>query len=267
MTVSMSVAIVSMRSLVNCNLSYMGSSLDIRAKSFAFSVRIFSLNARNLLARVFSTSLRSVSGSNARVKLAFYVLNGKPIARGTYRQSIDNGIVYLSEDRKGDGVFLDLSIASNVSALNLRQVSTAWGTVDRGREAEQANRLGDKLALKRGGIDHPVSSLSGGNQQKVAIAKMLSVNPRVIFLDEPTRGVDVGAKSEIHRILRDLAKSGVGIVVVSSELPELIGLCDRVLVVREGLINGEVEGDTLTEENIMRLASFTERASRPEVLN
>lgn len=194
-------------------------------------------------------------------------LNGTALARGSYRQSIDKGIVYLSEDRKGDGVFLDLSIASNVSALNLRQVSTAWGTVDRRSEIAQANRLGDKLALKRGSIDHPVSSLSGGNQQKVAIAKMLSVNPRVIFLDEPTRGVDVGAKSEIHRILRDLARSGVGIVVVSSELPELIGLCDRVLVVREGLINGEVEGDALTEENIMRLASFTERTSRPEVLN
>jgi ribose transport system ATP-binding protein len=191
---------------------------------------------------------------------------------GSYRRSIDNGIVYLSEDRKGDGVFLDLAIAANVSALNLRQVSTAWGTIDRGREIEQANRLGDKLALKRGGIDHPVSSLSGGNQQKVAIAKMLSVNPRIIFLDEPTRGVDVGAKAEIHRILRDLARNGVGIVVVSSELPELIGLCDRVLVVREGLISGEVEGETLTEENIMRLASFTERtipvpSARPEAFN
>ena len=186
-------------------------------------------------------------------------LNGKSIPIGTYRQSIDHGIVYLSEDRKGDGVFLDLSIASNVSALDLRQVSTPWGTVDWNREAEQANRLGDTLGLKRGGIDHPVSSLSGGNQQKVAIAKALSINPRVVFLDEPTRGVDVGAKSEIHRILRDLARSGVGIVVVSSELPELIGLCDRVLVVREGLISGEVEGDALTEENLMRLASFTHR--------
>jgi ribose transport system ATP-binding protein len=199
-------------------------------------------------------------------------LNGRSLAIRSYRQSIDNGIVYLSEDRKGDGVFLDLSIASNVSALALSQVSTRWGTIDTGREVEQANRLGNKLGLKRGSIHHPVSSLSGGNQQKVAIAKMLSVNPRVIFLDEPTRGIDVGAKSEIHRILRDLARSGVGIVVVSSELPELIGLCDRVLVVREGRISGEVEGDTLTEEHIMRLASFTERttharAGSREVIN
>ena len=190
-------------------------------------------------------------------------LNGKPVAIRTYRDSIDAGIVYLSEDRKGEGVFLDLPIASNVSALDLKQVSTAWGTIDGSREAEQANRLGDRLGLKRGTIEDPVSSLSGGNQQKVAIAKMLSVSPRVIFLDEPTRGVDVGAKSEIHRILRDLASHGAGIAVVSSELPELIGLCDRVIVVREGQISGEVEGGDLTEENIMRLASFTERSTTP----
>ena len=104
-------------------------------------------------------------------------------------------------------------------------------------------------------------NLSGGNQQKVAIAKMLSVNPKLIFLDEPTRGVDVGAKAEIHRILRNLAGSGVGILVISSELPELIGVCDRVLVVREGQISGEVTGDQMTEENIMHLASVGAQAT------
>ncbi len=191
-------------------------------------------------------------------------LDGTELPIRSYRHSIDNGLVYLSEDRKGDGVFIDLPIAANVSALDLHQVSGAWGTVDTQKEAAQAERLGDRLGLKRGSIADPVSSLSGGNQQKVALAKMLSVEPRVIFLDEPTRGVDVGAKAEIHRILRDLANNGVGIVVVSSELPELIGLCDRVLVVREGLLNGEVAGDALTEENIIRLASFTERTVRPD---
>ncbi len=184
-------------------------------------------------------------------------LDGEPMPIRTYRDSIDRGVVYLSEDRKGDGVFLDLSIAANVAAIDLGQVSTRWGTIDTEKEAGLATRLGDRLGLKRGSINDPVSSLSGGNQQKVAIAKMLSVDPRVIFLDEPTRGVDVGAKAEIHRILRDLARNGVGIVVVSSELPELIGLCDRVAVVREGEISGTVEGEALTEENIMRLASFT----------
>ncbi len=182
-------------------------------------------------------------------------LNGKELKLGNYQDSIAKGMVYLSEDRKGDGVFLDLPIAANVSALKLEQVSNGIGLIQSATEEAQAEALGRKLNLKCGSLNDPVSSLSGGNQQKVALAKMLSVNPRLIFLDEPTRGVDVGAKSEIHRILRDLAQESVGIVVISSELPELIGICDRVLVVREGRISGQVTGDEMTEENIMHLAS------------
>jgi ribose transport system ATP-binding protein len=182
-------------------------------------------------------------------------LNGKKLQLSSYRDSIAEGIVYLSEDRKGDGIFLDMSIASNVSALKPEQVANGLGLIQKPREDEQARELGERLNLKCGTLSDPVSSLSGGNQQKVAIAKMLSVNPKLIFLDEPTRGVDVGAKAEIHRILRNLARNGVGIVVISSELPELIGVCDRVLVVHEGRISGEVAGDQMTEKNIMHLAS------------
>ncbi|GAB4535326.1 MAG: sugar ABC transporter ATP-binding protein [Roseibium sp.] len=183
------------------------------------------------------------------------VLNGRTLDLRTYGDSIAEGIVYLSEDRKGEGVFLDMPIAANVSALKPEQVADRFGLVQRQREDAQARTLGTRLNLKYGTLSAPVSSLSGGNQQKVAIAKMLSVDPKLIFLDEPTRGVDVGAKAEIHRILRNLARSGVGIVVISSELPELIGLCDRVLVVREGRVGGEVRGTAMTEENIMHLAS------------
>ncbi|MEQ1956451.1 sugar ABC transporter ATP-binding protein [Mesorhizobium sp. CN2-181] len=182
-------------------------------------------------------------------------LQGRDVTPENYADSISNGIVYLSEDRKGAGIFLDLPIAANVSALRAEQVSTPYGFIDRTRERAQASRLGDALNLKRGSIDDPVSTLSGGNQQKVAIAKMLSVDPKVILLDEPTRGVDVGAKAEIHRILRDLANDGTGIVAISSELPELIGLCDRVIVIHEGRIAGEVSGAEMTEDNIIRLAS------------
>ncbi len=185
-------------------------------------------------------------------------LHGEKLNLRSYQDSIARGIVYLSEDRKGDGVFLDLPIAANISALKLEQVSGILGLINASSELAQAESLGQKLNLKCGNLSDPVSSLSGGNQQKVALAKMLSINPQLIFLDEPTPGVDVGAKAEIHRILRDLAKSDVGIVVISSELPELIGLCDRVLVIREGEISGEVRGDDLTEENMMHLASVTE---------
>ncbi len=188
-------------------------------------------------------------------------LQGEKLALRDYQDSIEVGMVYLSEDRKGDGVFLDMSIAANVSALKPEQVANALGLIQTRREEEQAGDLGRKLNLKCGTLQDPVSSLSGGNQQKVALAKMLSVNPRLIFLDEPTRGVDVGAKVEIHRILRDLAREGVGIVVISSELPELIGVCDRVMVIHEGRIRGEVSGAEMTEENIMHLASGTTRAT------
>ncbi len=185
-------------------------------------------------------------------------LYGRKLALSDYGQAIAEGLVYLSEDRKGDGLFLDMSIAANVSALNVRQVANAAGIISERRETEQAARLGRSINLKCAHVGQPVSALSGGNQQKVAIAKLLSVNPKVIFLDEPTRGVDVGAKAEIHRIVRELASSGVGVVIISSELPELIGVCDRVLVVREGEITGEVSGAAMTEDRIMYLASIGE---------
>ena len=182
-------------------------------------------------------------------------LNGQEITLRDYADCIARGIVYLSEDRKGDGVFLDMAIAANIAALDLAQVSGRFGIIDPAREAAQAQRIGETLRLKAASMAHRVSTLSGGNQQKVALAKLLAVKPKVIFLDEPTRGVDVGAKAEIHAILRGLADDGVGIVVISSELPELIGLCDRVLVISEGRVTGELSGADLTERNIMTLAA------------
>ena len=181
-------------------------------------------------------------------------MHGKPFVVGDYSDSIRNGLVYLSEDRKGSGVFLDLSIAANITALDLRHVS-ANGFVRHRAETTRAEELGRLLSLRCENVSQPVSSLSGGNQQKVAIAKMLSVHPEIIIFDEPTRGVDVGAKSEIYTILRNLAADGVGVLVISSEMPELIGLCDRILVLHEGKIAGQVEDDLMTEEEIMKLAS------------
>ncbi|CUX44100.1 Ribose import ATP-binding protein RbsA 2 [Agrobacterium deltaense Zutra 3/1] len=183
-------------------------------------------------------------------------LRGRPLRLKDYRDSIREGLVYLSEDRKGDGLFLNMSIASNVSALDIGRVSNGMGFIERRKETKRADELGRRLKLRANSVGDAVSTLSGGNQQKVALAKMLSVEPEVIFLDEPTRGVDVGAKAEIHRQIRELAREGVGVVVISSELPELIGVSDRVLVVREGRITGEVEGDDMTEEKIMQLASI-----------
>jgi ribose transport system ATP-binding protein len=182
-------------------------------------------------------------------------LLGNALHAPSYADSVRAGVVYLSEDRKGSGVFLDLSIAQNIAALDLKSLTGPFGLLNTKAEAERAHDLARRLGVRMGGIDMPVSSLSGGNQQKVAIAKQLAVDPKVILMDEPTRGIDVGAKSEIHRLLRDLARSGIGIVVITSELPELLGLCDRAIVIREGMVAGELEGEAMTEESIMRLAS------------
>ena len=182
-------------------------------------------------------------------------LRGKALTIRKYSDALREGIAYLSEDRKEAGVFLDLPIAQNIASMALRRVSSRFGLLQRAAEYKLATELGAKLKLKSDGVAIDVSSLSGGNQQKVAIAKLLATNPSVLLMDEPTRGVDVGAKSEIHHILRELANQGVGVIVISSELPEIIGLCDRALVIRDGRIAGEVQDNDMTEEALLRLAS------------
>ncbi|WP_261380270.1 MULTISPECIES: sugar ABC transporter ATP-binding protein [Variovorax] len=182
-------------------------------------------------------------------------LRGKTLSIRKYSDALREGIAYLSEDRKAAGVFLDLPIAQNISSMALRRVSSGWGLLQRSAEHRLARELGARLKLKSDGVAIEVSSLSGGNQQKVAIAKLLATNPSVLLMDEPTRGVDVGAKSEIHHILRELADQGVGVIVISSELPEIIGLCDRALVIRDGRLAGELNSNEMTEEALLRLAS------------
>lgn len=200
-----------------------------------------------------SELVKAICGLQAKTSGEIFY-RGKQLNIQSYQDGIDAGIVYLSEDRKENGVFLDLSIAQNVSALSPNQVSRN-GMIQHRVEEEQAARLTTELNLKSSGMSAPVSSLSGGNQQKVAIAKILSVQPKVIIMDEPTRGIDVGAKSEIHKMIRQLANNGVGIIVISSELPEVIGLSDRVMVMCESRCNGILKAEQITEENIMRMAS------------
>ncbi len=186
--------------------------------------------------------------------------SGKVIFKGdllnvrNYEDAIQQGIVYLTEDRKMEGLFLEMPISANISAMNLKEVSSR-GVIDRKRIRALSNRLAGKLNIKYHSLMQLVSSLSGGNQQKVLIAKLLSVNPAIIIMDEPTRGIDVGAKSEIHRLLRELAGQGIGVIMISSELPEIIGMCDRVLVMHEGRPCDIISGNQITEERIIQLAS------------
>lgn len=181
-------------------------------------------------------------------------LEGKRLEIKSFEDAIKNRIGYVTEDRKQFGLFLRLPVAYNVSAIYLKYDCKRL-LIDRQKERGLAQEFVKKLNIKTSSYFQLVMSLSGGNQQKVMVAKWLAINPKILILDEPTRGIDVGAKAEIHNLLRELAKSGIGIILISSEMPEIIGMCDRVLVMREGRIRGELSGDQITEENIMQLAA------------
>ncbi len=189
------------------------------------------------------------------------VLDGTPLKIATPSDAIAAGIVYLTEDRKGLGLFLDMSVHDNINTMVLGSDARRGGVIDFAKSNARARKAIETLSIR---VRHPralTGSLSGGNQQKVLLSRLLQPNPRVVILDEPTRGVDVGAKSEIYRIMDDLARSGMGIIFISSELPEIIGVADRVLVMRGGRIVGEINavtGEPLTQEAIMALATSAE---------
>ncbi len=200
-----------------------------------------------------SETAQAVCGFSSKVSGEVYY-KGKKVKVDSSQDSIDNGIVYLTEDRKALGLFLDLSIKTNISAMKLGNVSRR-GIVVNKLESEQGTKYAKEIGIKCASIDRNASSLSGGNQQKILIAKLLTTNPKVIFMDEPTRGIDVGAKHEIHKLIRQLSNQGTAIVFISSELSEVIGMCDRVKVMHEGSIRGEVSGEEVNEKRIIQLAS------------
>ncbi|MGL6258733.1 sugar ABC transporter ATP-binding protein [Vibrio sp. WXL210] len=179
---------------------------------------------------------------------------GNPLSIRSAKQAISHGIAMVPENRKEQGAVLELPISSNMTMANRKQVAPHFGFIQLSEERHICLGLSEKLRLKSASLLHNVASLSGGNQQKVVLAKWLNTDSDVLILDEPTRGVDVGAKSEIYQIIRDLAAEGRGIILVSSELPELVGMSHRVLVMAEGTVTGELTGQEINEQAIMRLA-------------
>ena len=171
-----------------------------------------------------------------------------------YSEAIKRGLCYLTEDRKQQGLFLNLNVKNNINAAIIDTLSRHM-ILQGKKEVSNATTYVERLNIKVHSIGQLIGSLSGGNQQKAMIAKWLSVNPSVIIMDEPTRGIDVGAKSEIHNMLRELSNKGIGIILISSELPEIIGMCDRVIVMHEGRLSGEVCGQEITEKRIIMMAS------------
>jgi ABC-type sugar transport system ATPase subunit len=181
-------------------------------------------------------------------------IDGKRVARGDPRRAVQAGLGLLTEDRKRLGLLLELSIRENASLAHIDEISRFW-IVDKKRERRMVDQYLGGLKLRAGSWEQPVSSLSGGNQQKVLLARWLATKAKVLMFDEPTKGVDVGAKAEIYKVIGDLAAEGLGVVVVSSYLPEVLGLADRVLVMREGTIAGELPAQGATEEDVLHIAS------------
>ncbi len=181
------------------------------------------------------------------------LIRGKEANIASPADAIANGIGYVPEDRRQHGVVLDLPIAANVTLACLDRVSNN-GLIDNAAERALAARYVEDLRVKTPSVDAPAGTLSGGNQQKVALARWLATKPKVLILDEPTQGVDVGSKSEIHGIMTELAASGMAIVMISSELPEVLGMSDRIVVMHEGKVAGELSRAEATQEKILSLA-------------
>lgn len=185
-------------------------------------------------------------------------LDGQPLPLGYCRQAMRRGLGLIPEDRKRQGLILMMSCRRNFSLVILDRLRR-WGLLKHRQEATEAGKLFARLRVKTPTIETPVSSLSGGNQQKVVIAKWLARQLKVLIVDEPTRGVDVGAKAEIHALIDELAQQGCAVMLISSELPEVINLSTRVLVMRAGKLVGEVARPEATQENLMRLMAGIER--------
>jgi ribose transport system ATP-binding protein len=203
---------------------------------------------------------RLIFGAEPRVR-GEIAIDGKKLNVHTPRDAINAGLVYLTEDRKHQGLFLDMSVRDNINVAVAAR-DARFGVLDLARGGERAKEAIRSLAIRVPNSRVNVGALSGGNQQKVLLSRLLETQPRVLILDEPTRGVDIGAKSEIYRIINDLAKTGVGIIVISSELPEIIGVADRVLVMREGVFAGELGGYTgkpISQEAIIELATGSQQ--------
>lgn len=228
------------------------SNPDAGLKNISFAVRqgeIFGLagvggSGRTALAR----TLFGLSPCNSPI-----FLSGIPHHIDSPRDAIRLGIGYLPEDRRQHGVILEMQVAANISLASLRSVSP-WGLVNRKQERDLARSYVDRLRIKTSSVFRTTGTLSGGNQQKVALARWLAIHPCVIIVDEPTQAVDIGSKSEIHQLIVQLAEQGMAIILISSELPEILGMCDRIGVMHEGTLAGILARHEATQSRIMSLA-------------
>jgi rhamnose transport system ATP-binding protein len=181
------------------------------------------------------------------------LVRGKPVVVDRPAIAVKHGIAYVPEDRRRHGVVLEMPVSANTTLAVLRRISRA-GWLDFKKERDVANSFVQRFAIKTASLEAPVGTLSGGNQQKVALARWLATEPSIIILDEPTQGVDVGAKSEIHRLMGELVKRGLAVIMISSELPEILGMSDRIAIMHEGRVVGLLSRAEATQEKILEMA-------------
>jgi rhamnose transport system ATP-binding protein len=181
-------------------------------------------------------------------------LEGQKLSVSSPNEALDHGIAYLSEDRRALGLSMTQSVTANITLATLVRYTSRLGMVARGAETRDAAVLRDRLDIKTPDLDTPVENLSGGNQQKTMLAKWLNAEPKVLILDEPTRGIDVGAKADVHKFIDELAESGIAIIMISSDLPEVLAMSDRIAIMREGRLMTIVSITDATQEGVMEVA-------------
>jgi ribose transport system ATP-binding protein len=231
--------------------------LGDKVKNVSFSVREGEvLGISGLVGSGKTETVRSIFSADKGAKGTIH-LHGIELKIKSTADAVHSGIGLVPEDRKTQGLILPISIKKNISLTDLNNLSGIFGFIKNNKEKAKTLRLIQKLAINAKSPEVCVSDLSGGNQQKVVLAKWLDINCKVLFMDEPTRGVDIGAKTEIYSIINGLAGRGLCIVIISSEIMELIGVCDRILVMKEGKVQGILEKDKFSEENILRMAVGT----------
>lgn len=226
--------------------SFKDVSFDLKAGEIIGFGGLVGAQRSELMEAIFG--LRGIKSGTVKIK-------GKKMTISKPHDAIRDGIGMITEDRRGTGILGCLSISDNVSISSLDQFVTAGFVLDNKKIAKLADDNIAKLSIKTPNNKTHIQSLSGGNQQKVIIARWLANNPDILIMDEPTRGIDVGAKYEIYQLMIDLVRQGKAIIMISSEMPELIGMSDRVIVMCNGRVTGELEGDEATQENIMSLAT------------
>ncbi|TNG93731.1 sugar ABC transporter ATP-binding protein [Testudinibacter sp. TR-2022] len=183
-------------------------------------------------------------------------LNGKSYHANSPLEALDLGVALVPEDRKKEGLVLGLPIRTNMTLSNLKNLLTMKWFVNENRETDLIESYRQALSIKMASASLEARKLSGGNQQKIILARCMSLNPKVLIVDEPTRGIDVGAKSEVHQVLFDMAKKGVAVLVISSDLPEIMAISDRIITLSEGKVTGEIHGDDATEEKLMSMMAI-----------